>query len=404
VIARLGQIEMWAAEVTPGLLERGAELELRHGLRLDYVTSPRFWLARLRVRQGRLEEADAMFATLAAEASARGDEHTSIHTLWYRSMIDWMRGNWHRALELAKEAHETGEQTHFPNARGWNGRVTALIEADLGLVEQARASAHEGMAQSEAVGNEAFRLLCLGVLGRLEWASGDVRAAGGYLRELPERLLASGMNDPTQPIWADAIETLIALGELGVAGGYLEAYEQSSRRSGSPWAAVCALRCRAVLAAAERDLASAFEAYDRTLALLEEHPFPFERGRTLLYLGGVRRQAQQKKAARDALDQALAVFEELGARLWAEKTRVELARISGRRATDDDLTETEKRVAGLAAEGRTNKEIAATLFMGVSTVEAHLSHVYRKLGIHSRAALGPRLETAAKPMERTPQT
>ena len=103
-------------------------------------------------------------------------------------------------------------------------------------------------------------------------------------------------------------------------------------------------------------------------------------------------------------EQALVVFEGLGAPLWAEKTRAELARISGRRATDDDLTETEKRVASLAAEGRTNKEIAATLFMGVSTVEAHLSHVYRKLGIHSRAALGPQLETAAKPVEGTPQT
>ena len=404
VIARLGQIEMWAAEVTPALLERGAELELRHGLALDYLTSPRFWLARLRVRQGRLEEADAMFATLAAEATDRGDEHTSIHSLWYRSMIEWFRGNWHRALELANEAYETGEQTQFPSTRGWKGRVAALIEADLGLVEQARASAHEGLAQSEAIGNEAFRLLCLGVLGRLELALGDVRAAGGYLRELPGRLLASGMNDPTQPIWADAIETLIVLGELGQARVYLEAYEQSSRGSGSPWAAVCALRCRAMLTAAENDLASALEACDRALALLEEHPFPFERGRTLLCVGGVRRQAQQKKAAREALEQALAVFEKLGAQLWVEKTRAELARISGRRAADDDLTETEKRVAKLAAEGRTNKEIAAALFMGVSTVEAHLSHVYRKLGIRSRAGLGPRLETAAKPAEGTPQT
>ena len=167
---------------------------------------------------------------------------------------------------------------------------------------------------------------------------------------------------------------------------------------------MCALRCRAMLTAAESDLASALEACDRALALLEEHPFPFERGRTLLCVGGVRRQAQQKKAAREALEQALAVFEELGARLWVEKTRAELARISGRRTADDDLTETEKRVAKLAAEGRTNKEIAAALFMGVSTVEAHLSHVYRKLGIRSRAGLGPRLETAAKPAEGTPQT
>jgi DNA-binding NarL/FixJ family response regulator len=125
-------------------------------------------------------------------------------------------------------------------------------------------------------------------------------------------------------------------------------------------------------------------------------------------LGTLRRQAQQKKACRLALEEALAIFEELGARLWAEKVHAELKRISGRRAGGDELTETERRVAAMAAEGLSNKQIAAALFMGVSTVEAHLSHVYRKLGIRSRAGLATRLpiarDDAAKPVDEAAET
>jgi DNA-binding CsgD family transcriptional regulator len=404
VIARLGQIEMWAGEVTPGLLERGAALALREGLPPDYWTNPRFWLARLRIRQGRLEEARAMFAVLEDETVARGDEQTRTHVLWYRSILEWFCGDWQLALELASEACGRGEQMRFANNGGWEGRVKALIEADLGLVNQARASAGEGLAEMQGFRNDVFSLLCLGVLGRLELALGNVQEAGRYLSELPARLISSGLNDPTQPIWADAIETLVALGEVERARVYLDTYEQNSRRVKSGWAAACAARCRGQLAAAQGDVAAAFDAFEASLVELDRTPYVFERGRTLLGLGVVRRQAMQKKAAREALQQALAIFEELGAPLWAEKARAELARISGRRAEGDELTETEARVAELAAAGRSNKQIAAELFMGVSTVESHLSRVYRKLGVRSRAGLGSRLETAVKPAEGTAQS
>jgi DNA-binding CsgD family transcriptional regulator len=122
-------------------------------------------------------------------------------------------------------------------------------------------------------------------------------------------------------------------------------------------------------------------AVERALTELDRVPYPFERGRALLALGSLRRQAQQKGSARAALKEALTVFEQLGARLWAGKAQGELARISGRRPAPLQLTDTEQRVAALAAQGRSNREIAAALYMGVSTVEAHLSHVYRKLGV-----------------------
>jgi len=95
---------------------------------------------------------------------------------------------------------------------------------------------------------------------------------------------------------------------------------------------------------------------------------------------------RQKRAAREAVEKAVAIFEECGAAGWAEKARSELGRIGGRRR-EEGLTSAEQRVAALVAEGRTNREVAAALFLGERTVETHLSHIYAKLGVRSRTEL-----------------
>ena len=119
-------------------------------------------------------------------------------------------------------------------------------------------------------------------------------------------------------------------------------------------------------------------------------PMPFEQARTDLVLGRLLRRAKRRGAAREALETALATFEALPAPRWAERTRDELARL-GLVRTDDELTEAEQAVASAAASGLRNREIAEQLFMSPKTVEAHLSRVYRKLGIRSRTALANRL-------------
>jgi DNA-binding CsgD family transcriptional regulator len=117
---------------------------------------------------------------------------------------------------------------------------------------------------------------------------------------------------------------------------------------------------------------------------------PFGRARALLALGVVRRRARQKRPAREAIESALEGFEAIGAAGWAARARGELGRVGGR-AREQGLTAAERRVAALVAEGRTNREVAAALFLGERTVAGHLTHIYAKLGVRSRTELARRM-------------
>ena len=118
---------------------------------------------------------------------------------------------------------------------------------------------------------------------------------------------------------------------------------------------------------------------------------PLELARTQLVRGVLERRARRRGDAKRSFEQALAIFERAGARVWAERARAELDRLGLRRSSGEELTEAERRVAELAAGGLTNREVAAALYMSPKTVGANLTRIYRKLGINSRAELGARM-------------
>ncbi len=386
-IAQVATVETRAADITPGLLERGVELEESLAIRLEYNQSPRASLARRLIGTAELDRARVILEELEGDAATWGSEELRGVLLRSLGRIDWLAGRWESALERTALALEFWDQMRAPHGLAFTACLRALIEVDLGRVQEARASAEQGVAISRELGDKEWEILGLGALGRLELALGNLPTAGEYMRELPGRLFALGYNDPTPPVWADAVEVLLGLGELERARAYLDRHEDCARRTGNPLALACATRCRGLLAAAEGDVDAASGALERAVGELEALPYPLERARTLLCLGSVHRKAKQKGAARDALERSGTIFSGLGARLWAEKAEAELRRISGRRRGAETLTETEERVARLAAKGRSNKQIAAELLISVHTVGAHLSRAYRKLGISSRAEL-----------------
>jgi DNA-binding CsgD family transcriptional regulator len=390
-IARVAMAETWTLEVTPGLLERGVAIERGLGRRLEFHESPSVTHARRLMCLSDFDGARPLLADAEDRAKASGDEGTRAHVLFHRFQVEWFTGHWTEADELATAALELADQLRDEQYRAIALYARALLDAHLGRVEAARAGATESLTIAEAVSDSLFALQSRTVLGFLALSCGDAVEADRDLRTLPAWLHANGWHEPTDFAWANAIEAMIGVGDLEEAEAWLERYEDLAERSTSPWALATAARGRGLVCEAQGNLEGAREALGRALAEHARMCCPFERGRTLLALGSVRRRAREKRAAREALEEASSTFDRLGAGLWVARARDELARISGRRPASSDLTTTEARLAALAAEGLANKEIAAALHMSVHTVEAHLTRIYRKLGIRSRAALAGRL-------------
>jgi tetratricopeptide (TPR) repeat protein len=381
-IAGVANVETRAADITPGLLERGLEIENSLAIRPEYNQSPRVALARRLIGTAELDRARAVLEDLESEAATWGSEEFRGVLLRSLGRVDWLAGRWEAALERTALALELWDQMQAPHGVALTAPLRALLEVDLGRVAEARASAGRGVAISRELSDQEWEILSLGALGRLELALGNLAAAGEYMKDLPGRLSALGYHDPTAPVWADGVEVLLGLGELERARAYVDLHETYAQRASNPLALGCVARCRGLLAAAEGDNDAAFEPLERAVAELEALPYPLEYGRALLCLGSVYRKAKRKGAARDALERSEAVFRGLGARLWAEKTAAELRRISGRRRGSASLTETEQRVAELAAQGRSNKRIAAELLQQRVWAGAFDQHERRKHEYH----------------------
>jgi DNA-binding CsgD family transcriptional regulator len=385
-IGRVASAEQFVLDITPNLLERGVALEEALPRRLEYPESPIVTMCRRLALLGELSRARELLVREEALAAERGDEGTRAQLLFYLVMLEWHAGRWHDGLSRADAALELAEQLGDDQYRGMVLYGQATLHGHLGDVERARALAAEASALAETTGDASFPIWNASLLGFLELSLGDPLAAAGFLHPLPALLLEQGWNEPGDP-WPEAIEALASLGELEEAESLTTRFEGLAGLLGAPHALALAARCRGLVLAAGGHLDLAEHELERSLAEHARSEYPFELGRTLLVLGGIRRRAKQKRAAREASEAALAIFEELGAACWAERARDELSHIPGRRAPGDTLTATEAQVAQLAAAGRSNKEIAASLHVTVHTVEAHLTRAYRKLGIRARGEL-----------------
>ena len=334
-----------------------------------------------------LDEARVILAGQYQRALDCGNEASVPFLLYHLSELECWAGNWDAAQEYAMEgrrvAEESGQRTMTPATL----YCLALVYAHRGQVVQARELACEALTLCEQTGNVPLALHVLSVLGFIELSLDDYQAAASHLGRLAEAITAFGLAEPgVVKFLPNQIESLAVLGQVGLAWSLTEQLAARGKSLGRLWARATAARCRAHLAAADGDLEGARAACDQALSHHEQLPMPFELARTLLVKGMIERRSRRKSAARATLGHALGIFEDLDAPLWADKAHRELSKIAVR-APADGLTGAEHRIATLIAQGRTNRQVAAALFITENTVQTHIRHIFQKLGVRSRTEL-----------------
>ncbi len=360
-------------------------IALEHGSNVPTADSARGTLAALLKYADQIDEARSILVDLIDVA----DEGSLPYVIGHLPQLELWSGRWAEAERYARlqlDLSQAAEQDSQVQAALFN---IAMMGAYRGDIEAAAATASRLIEDGRSSGSPWSERNGTGVLGFIAHGCGDPVEAIRQLRRYDEIGEAIGLREPGYVRFhADLLEAYVAVGDIDAASELIERLAPRAERLGRPSAQATVLRGRALILAHTGDPSAAVSAARQAVEIYERTGLRYERARTLLTLGIVARRAKQRGVARQAFDEASVEFAAMGARLWEERADVELARVGGRTASSrTDLTPTERRVAEMAAGGRSNKEISAELFMSTKTVEANLTRVFQKLGVTNRASL-----------------
>lgn len=289
----------------------------------------------------------------------------------------------HEAIHLAEE---TGQQTlhSFALSR------LAWLEGRQGKKELCLRHAAEAIRLADELDIKLSKLWALAALGDLFLATGRTEEATQHLQQHLD--LLHGITDVDQSPAPELVELHLRQGDVTAASSFAAEYQQRAETKGQPWALARAARCRGLLAADDH----IDEPFTEALAIHKKTPDIFETARTHLAYGSRLRRARQRVRAREQLEAAIDIFDDLGAVPWGSMSRSELAAtgVTARKrdeSTRNQLTPQELQIALLLADNHTTKQTAAALFLSPKTVEYHLRNVYRKLGCNTREELAKKL-------------
>lgn len=345
-------------------------------------------LARLLVWTGRTTAARSVVDRLSA-AARDGAPSDLPGILEVAAELEWRAGRWVHGHAAAGEGVELAEQMHQRLALIRCLAVRARYDAATGRDDDCLDAARRIDDLRPDLGHEPWtRGLEDPALGLQAMIAGDAETAVTRLGSCVELANQRQVRDPgAAPHIGDFVESLVMVGRHLEAERFVTRLQQRADEVNRGSARAIAARCRGLLAddsAVEEVFAVALHEHARS-------PEPFEVARTNLVLGERRRRMGRRRDAREPLRLALSGFEALGAVPWANRARAELratgVTIRAHRTASSELTAQELRVALVVADGATNREAAAALFLSVKTVEYHLTKVYEKLGARTRTQM-----------------
>jgi DNA-binding CsgD family transcriptional regulator len=395
MLSQLAYLRMWrsqdaarAAELAERAVAGGRLLAERgtESPELNAVAMTLIWA-------DRLEPAARLLDAASAQTRERGSRFGFAHVSFLRGQLDLRRGALREAEAGARACLEiTAPSGYRVGTAVATGLLISVLLERGASAEAARALDAVGVRFEELPPQPPYNLL-LGARGRLRLAERDAAGALADLHECGRRNAQVELHHPSFVPWRfDAALAHRALGELTAARALAEEELVAARAWGTPGAIGTAKRLAALLTGGDEAISLLREA----TSALAASPARLEHAHALVELGAALRRANRRREAREPVAQGLDIADRCGADVLRRRALEELAAIGVRpRRTRlsglEALTASERRVARMAAEGASNKEIAQALFVTHKTIEKHLGNAYRKLGVRSRAELPPEL-------------
>lgn len=346
----------------------------------------------------RLDEGVRLLDPTLAASGRNGAAFNHASLSMTRAILHYARGALLEAEADARAALEGLPHRNVwfvPHAHGWLAQI--LVER--GEVDESAELVAAVEDRISPVDDPFSSAPLLRARSMARAARGDHRGALEDALELGRALTAFGHTNPavSYPAWRSlaALEHH-ALGEADAAGGLARAEVELARRWGAPRTLGRSLRILGLTQGGKSGIGHIEEAAQ----ILRVAPARLEYAYALADLGAALRRANRRAQARDPLREALELAQRLGGRVLADRAHEELLATGARPrrlvlSGVDSLTPSERRIAAMAAEGLSNRDIAQTLFVTLRTVEMHLSNAFRKLDVSSRTQLPAALASSA---------